>query len=424
MEIVNTNCIYRYKYKNAKCENICDNNKSFCKKHLKYNDIIFFHILNDCCPNCNDLLNIEKLYIIFIYIYSNYNNDKDELKKILFIKIISYLFYSKNIFNLLSNYYIYKNKSKKEIINILFNIFYNTFNLNITNLNTVIKIQLFFKKNLIKNIIKDYNNDLLTHKEDPFTLENINNIDKCYRFYFKEFDKIYCFSALEFEYYLRNNKTNPYTKKLIDKKTKNRLLLFIKYNKLVLKLENEFNKWETAQQAYTDVVYYMEKIGFYNNILWFDELTYSNIIYIISIYNDLTNNIDINNIFFENNIISDIENDKDNFKYIFAKEIISLFKNGNNHFILCCNFVKALAIVSNNFYNNLPEWLSNLSSQSRIDSNITILFTNNNLNNNNNNNNINYNNNNNIQIEDIESLNNIIDSTTFYFILDMLNRNN
>ena len=156
---------------------------------------------------------------------------------------------------------------------------------------------------------------------------------------------------MEFEYYLRKNKTNPYTKNLIDKSIINRLLLFIEYNKLEIKTDNEENNWNTPEQTYTDVVYYMEKIGFYNNILWFNELTYQNIIHTISIYNDLTSNIDISVKFFTDDILYKIENNKNDYKFIFAKEIINLFKNGNDHFILCCNFVKSLAIVSNNFYN-------------------------------------------------------------------------
>jgi hypothetical protein len=35
-----------------------------------------------------------------------------------------------------------------------------------------------------------------------------------------------------------------------------------------------------------------------------------------------------------------------------------MFKECNNeYYILCCNFIKAMALCSNNFYNNLPAWL-------------------------------------------------------------------
>ncbi len=42
----------------------------------------------------------------------------------------------------------------------------------------------------------------------------------------------------------------------------------------------------------------------------------------------------------------------------FCKDAIKMFKECNNeYYILCCNFIKAMALCSNNFYNNLPAWL-------------------------------------------------------------------
>ena len=153
---------------------------------------------------------------------------------------------------------------------------------------------------------------------------------------------------------LRNNETF----KINYKKSDN----FIEYNNLKIKNhENDIDiNWDTNEQAYTDVVYYMEKIGFYNNILWFKELTYRNVIHIINLYQDLTNNINLEYKFFDENILIDIT--EENYVFKFAKEIIKLFKNGNDHFILCCNFIKSLSLVSDNFYNNLPEWLSTVNS--------------------------------------------------------------
>jgi len=100
-----------------------------------------------------------------------------------------------------------------------------------------------------------------------------------------------------------------------------------------------------------------------------------------------------------------------NYVNVFANEIINLFKNGNEHFILCCNFVKALALVSNDFYDNLPDWISNINSTT----NMTIFFDTN--------------------FEPIEinrvhnnisnigiNLDNIIDNTTIYYLMDLFNR--
>ena len=40
----------------------------------------------------------------------------------------------------------------------------------------------------------------------------------------------------------------------------------------------------------------------------------------------------------------------------------NLFENGNNEFLLCCNFIKSIALYSDDFYNNIPEWLSDIET--------------------------------------------------------------
>ena len=133
-----------------------------------------------------------------------------------------------------------------------------------------------------------------------------------------------------------------------------------------------------------------------------------------------------------------IDINEQNYVFVFAKEIIKLFKNGNEHFILCCNFIKSLSLVSDNFYNNLPEWLSTVNNnlynrryttgllENRfaiyLNSNYDIVFPPINLQNN-------------IiertlgTFEDFDNNNNnddtnIIDPSTIHYILDMLNRYN
>jgi len=413
----NNICIYRIKCKNNKCINKSIDNNKFCKKHIKYSNILLYDIVYNACGNKIDLLNNINIFQIFneIFLYSGTEN----LKKTLFIKIIAYLFSFKNIKNLAINNNIKTKKSgKADIINDLYLILYNTFKFKDKYLNKLIIIQNCIRKYIIKKVNKVYKYEYIINKEDPFTLDNINDIPYNLKFYFHDNDnQIYCFNAIEFEYYLRKNKLHPYTKNIINNNIILKLKLFIKYNNLKLKLNyiSIGDNWNTPEQAYTDVVYYMEKIGFYNNILWFNELTYTNIINIIHIYNDLTMNVNIDYKFFQNNIINNINNN--NYQFIFAKEIINLFINGNNHFILCCNFIKALALVSDNFYNNVPEWLINVTNDNNI--NNENIFINNTftiyLNNSNN---ILANENNVIQYD------NIIDPTTIYYLLDMLNRNN
>jgi len=75
-----------------------------------------------------------------------------------------------------------------------------------------------------------------------------------------------------------------------------------------------------------------------------------------------------------NNFFNDI-NDNTIF-FDFAREIIKLFENGNSQFLLCCNFMKALSIYNNDFYNNLPDWMVDIESPIIIDTHRSYNFNN------------------------------------------------
>jgi len=94
------------------------------------------------------------------------------------------------------------------------------------------------------------------------------------------------------------------------------------------------------------------KIGFYNNPMWLLKLTSKQIRGIIKTFklatrdntgNDYFNDITDNNIFYD-----------------FARDIIKLFENGNDNFMLCCNFIKSIALYSDDFYNNIPDWMADI----------------------------------------------------------------
>ena len=55
---------------------------------------------------------------------------------------------------------------------------------------------------------------------------------------------------------------------------------------------------------------------------------------------------------------------------------IKMFKECNDeYYILCCNFIKATALCSNNFFNNMPSWLlGNNSDNIRINTNLENLM--------------------------------------------------
>ena len=179
----------------------------------------------------------------------------------------------------------------------------------------------------------------------------------------------------------------------------------------------------------------MEKIGFYNNILWFIELKYIDIFNIILYYNELFSEEDINVVYFETILDVLTEN---NFHYEFAKETINLFKDGNNHFLLCCNYVKSLGKVSKKFEESIPEWLDNTTHTylnvinnnfltillNNYMSNSNVIYTNIRYNNENDNDNENYNDNDNdtnITLNNYDNDN--IETTTMYYLIDYINRN-
>jgi hypothetical protein len=406
MDTKNTNyCIFINKFQKKKCNIICDN-CLYCDKHIKYKNIKFFEIINRILKTKNKLFidAIDDIYLLFKYIQKY--KDTNDLKKLLFIKILSYLFNKIVLIELFHSYNIKKNNNKKTIILEIYNIFNTTYKLTV-HINKIIIIQKNIRNYLYKLVNKKYNINEISNENDPFTLDKIVDIPKKLRFYFKTGNKIYCFNAIEFDYYIKLNNINPCTREILDENIINKLKLFIKYNKLEIKKNKK--EWDTKEQAYTDVVYYMEKVGFYNNVLWFLKLKFNNIINIINIYKDLTSDIDIENNYFNEDLLLILNNN--NYVNVFANEIINLFKNGNEHFILCCNFVKALALVSNDFYDNLPDWISNINSTT----NMTIFFDTN--------------------FEPIEinrvhnnisnigiNLDNIIDNTTIYYLMDLFNR--
>ena len=412
MEALNDYCIFITK-KREKCNCKIILNKKFCYKHSKYNKLDFFDLLHKIFSNLSDLelINISNINKVFNYITDN----NIEARKNIFCKIINYLYSANDLIDIsINNNIIIKKKKKSHLIINIYSILSNT-----ENIGKLINIHAF--KNIqkkIKNNIINYNNiDNVTHENDPFTLENIKDIPDDLKFYFRD-EKIYCFNIKEFEYYLRNSKKNPYTNNIIKEHIIDKLKKYIIAKNIELIKDSEYN-WKSINQAYTDVVYYMEKIGFYNNILWFIELNYIDVVNSILYYKELSVSENIGNLFFDN--ILDILNE-DNYHYEFAKVIINLFKDGNNHFILCCNFIKALGNVSKKFESNIPEWLNSTRYNylNIVNNNFLTILLNNYVNNSNviyaNIGYDNYNDN------DNDNDNDNIETTTLYYLIDYINR--
>jgi hypothetical protein len=345
-------CIYRQHnscipcYFNSKINN-------YCSIHANNYNIIY-KIINDAIGI--NKINIREIYNIFKYIY---NNDKIYTKEFIFkacLKTLySNLFYLKNVFNKYISLY-----ENKDIIHIIYLINLKTYNIEKNHYYKHKILYRFFIRNIIKK--HKYNtNTILNNNEDPFTLDNINELDKNELFIYNENNENnYFFIATELKYFIdTNGGWNPYTKQELSETTIRNLNYFIKYFKLNKK--NTLNKyeWTSTHQAFTDVSQIIEKIGFYNNTEWLLKLTSNQIKNIIKAfklvsreYHGIENyylNITDNNIFYD-----------------FARETIKLFENGNDNFILCCNFIKSIALYSDDFYNNIPEWMVDIETPNII----------------------------------------------------------
>jgi hypothetical protein len=357
--MTSNSCIYRY-IKTGRCCCFKTKNK-YCNMHINNRNSIY-DIIDEAIDNKNKL-KIDDIYNIFKYIYTNDNIYVKELLFKTFLKII----YNTSINSLLKIYkclFEYTNITTKEIIyNKIFELNKNTFDISLKiSENQLLKINKLIKYNIIKkHIYKDTLETIINNREDPFTFDNINDINIKERFIYFDGINYYCFKALELLYFIekKENSWNPYTKKDFESYILRNLKMFIKYNNLLIITKN--NKWTSNIQAYTDVSQSLEKMGFYNNTEWFLKLTTVQIKNIIRLYKIMSDNDDI--YFNENNI------KEDNIFFDFAKEIIKLFEDGNSHFILCCNFMKSLSMYSNDFYNNLPEWMIDIEHPININYN-------------------------------------------------------
>jgi hypothetical protein len=118
--------------------------------------------------------------------------------------------------------------------------------------------------------------------------------------------------------------------------------------------------WTTDMNAYTDLSIEIEKRGFYNNPEWFKNMSRTDFLKCIKLFRDFSSNVEESKKYLIN--ISE-----DRFTYDFCEESIKLFNECNDDlYILCCNYMKSLALCSNEFYNNIPDWLSTYETPSYI----------------------------------------------------------
>lgn len=363
---MNTNysnyCIYR-KPKTLELSNCnyCAISEGYCLKHFKYMNNIF-KIINEAIK---DKININScdIYKFYKYIYDSTNDEKESL----FLKIISVLSRNKllKIYEKYDTVIIKKNKT--HMLRKIVELNAATYKISQKKINSITKIQKYYIKN--KYIIT-YDITKLINIEDIFTFDKITDIPVTRLFMFYDSRKnLYGFDAIELEYFIRNcdeTPYNPYTKEEIDNKVIYNLEKFIRFNNLKKRnIENVF-EWASEIQAYTDLSIEIEKRGFYNSPNWFKIFDRELFVHIIKIFRDFSGNIPENRLYFQN-VLAPYNQDKKAIIFEFCREGIRLFKECyKDNYVLCCNFIKSLAMCSQDFYNNIPEWLLNTETTSSI----------------------------------------------------------
>jgi hypothetical protein len=382
-------CICRYNNFNL-CDRNIGNNLLYCRYH-KNTKIGYIHkIFYDVFKEKKEIA-VGDLYMLYGYVNSNYGYIKE-----LYIELLKNIPF-KILLNIAERNHIISNArkySKNEIYLRLYNINKNTHDLESNHINIeafrkIHKIQKRLKDRLrdrIKNRIRDrLRNNILKledyesgvsrgdymNSEELFTGENICDIPVNRLYVLNNSkdtkdskDARYIFDAIELEYFVRKcreNKQepyNPYNRDKLDEYVLENLYMFIKYNDLVIK--NDEYLWENNMHAFTELSLEIESRGFYNSPEWFEKLKDADFLKVIKYFKLFSANTPESNKYFN-------EIRADTLIFDFCKDAIKMFKECNNeYYILCCNFMKSIALCSNDFYSNLPEWLSTYETTSYI----------------------------------------------------------
>ena len=377
-----------------KCICRCNNNFNLCNRNIIDNSIYCryhkntkightYKIFYDILRERNDVTNND-LYSLYRYINNieNSSNIKEEYIELLRNIPFKILLNIAKELNIISGNRKY---SKNELYKLLYIINKKTFEIENDSVSIKILNKLYniirqkSKKNL-KNKLKDsiilkYNTeDNYMNDEELFTGENICDIsvNKLYVLKNSRNEK-YIFDAVELEYFIRkciDNKQepyNPYNRDKLDDYTIENLKLFIKYKGLIIKTDEYL--WENNMHAFTELSLEIESKGFYNSPEWFNKLNDADFLKIIKYFKLFSSNIPESNKYF-----NDIR--ANTLIYDFCKDAIKMFKECNDeYYILCCNFIKATALCSNNFFNNMPSWLlGNNSDNISINTNLENLM--------------------------------------------------
>jgi len=327
-------CKFRLPQKEGRtCQNICYSESKICAKHQsKMNDASY--ILLDF--EDSDVETPERFFYNLMKHLIRYYHNK-EIERIFYF-IVDYIYSKSGIrFIILKNNYKL-DKTKSDMIRTIL-------------LETTAKvIQRWFRKHLYLKIIK-YQNITSENDDDPFTFDKIEEIPIHLRYTFKDSNNhFYCFNAVEFHFFVKNfGKWNPYTKNNLTDDVLQYLDLFIFYNNL--SNSRKECRWESNTHAYVEVSQALEKAGFYNDVKWFEKISFDTCVNIVKLYQTLFREP------YSTAFGSSFSLTPETYVFDFCKEVLLLFSTYEQDYLSCCNFVKVLAFKSEDFYNNIPDWL-------------------------------------------------------------------
>jgi hypothetical protein len=362
-------CIYRKK----KCFHVCNKttikNTFYCCRHIhskkKHLCKIFYHILEER----HDITAYD-IFKIYKYIVDKTIESDDIFINILFIDLLK-MIKIERLSNIYKDYFNNHNHTKdtKDTYSKIYELNKNTYLFcSKCNLNTLIGFQEIVKYKVLSSSSGNANANYLNN-EDIFTMVNISDIPSCRLFTIKDDKGIYVYDVVELEYFVRNCikegivPYNPYTREAFSDKVLWMMNMKIKYGHIAKKTDD--CRWTTDMNAYTDLSIEIERRGFYNNPEWFKKMPRHDFIKCIKLFRDFSSTIEESRGYFLN--INTEDDDNTSFVYDFCKEGIRLFRECNDDlYILCCNFMKSLAICSNDFYSNIPEWLSTYETPSYV----------------------------------------------------------
>lgn len=370
-------CIYRKK----KCFHICNKtvikNSFYCCHHIhskkKHLCKIFFNVFED-----RHELTLNDIYRLYKYIVENTSENDDIFINTLFIDLLKMVSIDKlsdiykdyiNKFNITAKPALYANIYLLNKNTYLFS--------NKCNTNTLIEFQNIVRYKLlsIDNTsvsVSGTNGVSYLNDTDVFSLQDVRDIHHRKLFTIKDIKGAYAFDIVELEYFVRkcvNDNVapyNPYTREEFSDKIVWRLNKQIQYNNIIKKSDDCL--WTTDMNAYTDLSIEIERRGFYNNPEWFKKMSQKDFLKCIKLFRDFSNNIEESKRYFVNlGSGFSVASPSSTFIYSFCKECIKMFNECNDDlYILCCNFMKSLALCSNDFYNNIPDWLATYETTSYI----------------------------------------------------------